>query len=124
MMERWIFPATLTFMVSRLYLDELLHIWEHWTDGDSVLRCALQASAHDYATRAHQLDKATAQFMAVARRARPGDSGAYAAVIAGGALLLALQGINEKDEFYWHRVARDAREAHHEVLEGRQRAQV
>jgi hypothetical protein len=104
-------------MVSTLYLNELLHIWEHWTEGDSVLRRALQASAHDDGTHREALGKAIGLFLAAVRRARPGDSSTYAAVMAGGALLLTLQGVDEKDEFYWHRVARDAREAHQEALE-------
>jgi hypothetical protein len=55
-------------MVSRLNLSELLQIWEHWTEGDSVLRRALQASAHGDDTRQELFDKAIGHYMAVARR--------------------------------------------------------
>jgi hypothetical protein len=109
-------------MTVRTYLDGLVRIWERWTDDDPLLRCVVHAAEQDGDTPHELLDEVIARLTALAEPGRLDNTGAYAAMLATWAALLAVTSENLADDAVWRAAARDAQEAHREALAARRHA--
>jgi hypothetical protein len=97
-------------------LTELIAIWEYWTNGDPLLREAVQECAgaatrrHD-AAAAHILDRLIALV-----NLEYADAVTVAALSAGWAVLLALEHPQYAESPQWQRLRREALHDHREAL--------
>src|SRR5690348_13332072 len=103
-------------------LAELVRIWEQWTDGNTLLQRALQAAERSDATLHALVDEASAYLTALAGRSTPDDAGMYAAMCAGWAVVLAIDGEGGKSDAFWRGTVNEAQEAHQDALAAREHA--
>jgi hypothetical protein len=105
--------------MDRPNLDELVGIWERWTQGDAVLRQAWESLDGQRTADRLLLDQALARLEVLVRRDAWRDSAASAALIAGWAVLLALEGEVEALGEQWHRLRYYALLTHQDALNER-----
>jgi hypothetical protein len=104
--------------MSKNGLDELIGIWERWTNADPLLRQALDSDGSgtpDHTVLVQMATRLNAMSSGPARR----ESATTAAVLAGWAVLLAIEGEDEASDGQWRRMLCDALEAHKRALEER-----
>jgi hypothetical protein len=102
------------------HLQELVGIWEYWTNGDPLLRYAFQGRCPDSATCRDLLDRTRERLIWVSHD-RTGTATAIG-LNAGWAVLLALEHANSARSPLWHRLCNDTLRAHQDACAARPHA--
>jgi hypothetical protein len=99
-------------------LDELVRIWEQWTGGDPVVRHAVQSMAGTDTDRWALVEQLLLHLDRLMQSLTMGDVATSAAILAGWAVLLALEDTDSTLASMVRSIARDAREAHQYACAG------
>jgi hypothetical protein len=100
-------------------LNDMLGIWERWTDGDLVLRHAVQSMGREGTNRGMLIDRVLNHLDRLMCRLTVGDLATSAALLAGWAVVLALGDNEGALAGMVHDIRRDAQEAHQYACAGR-----
>jgi hypothetical protein len=99
-------------------LDALIGIWERWTDGDLVLRHAVQSMDGTETDHRVLIEQVLLHLDRLMQSLRMGDMATSAAILAGWAVLLALEDLDGTLASVVRSTARDAKEAHQYACAG------
>jgi hypothetical protein len=99
-------------------LDTLIGIWERWTDGNPVLRHAVQSVDGMGIDRYAPVDRVLKHLDPLMQSLRVGDVATSAALLAGWAVLFALEDTDGTMASMVRSTARDAEEAHQYACAG------
>jgi hypothetical protein len=102
-------------------LEALVDAWEYWTQGDPLLRQAMQASSEDGPIYQEILDHARERLILL-EDDKNGDDATRAAVNTGWAVLAALQNKSCAGSLLWKRTSSSVLQAHHAALKAAQHA--
>jgi hypothetical protein len=100
-------------------LEELVLIWERWTNGDPVLRQVWESTEGRGISDRKLQDQVLARLGLLTSGPARQATSTPAAVLAGWAVLLALEGVDEALGYDWRRMRHDALQAHRQALEER-----
>jgi hypothetical protein len=99
-------------------LDNLVDIWEQWTDGDPVLRHAVRSMDGACTDRCALIEQVLKQLDRLMYSWTMGDFGTSAAILAAWAVLLTLADKGAAMAGLVHGIWRDAQEAHQYACAG------
>jgi hypothetical protein len=99
-------------------LNDMLGIWERWTDGDPTLRYAVQRMGDEDTNRCALIEQVLQPFDRLMRRWTLGDVATAAAIQAGWAVLLALEDTEGARADLVRVTRRGAKEAHQYACAG------
>jgi hypothetical protein len=100
-------------------LDELVGIWEYWTDGDPLLRRAVQSRGAGSGSHHASQDAVLERLTLLAHCDNP-NAATCATLNAGWAVLLALGHESYTHSKPWQRLRREALDAHQEAFTDQQ----
>jgi hypothetical protein len=97
-------------------LDELVAVWEYWTDGDPLLRNAVQGDAAR-STSCDAIQSCVLERLCHLATSPGADDAGVAVASAAWAVWLALDQEHFTRSKGWHDMRRDALHAHQDALE-------
>jgi hypothetical protein len=99
-------------------LDALIGIWERWTDGNPVLRHVVQSMDGAETDHCRLVEQVLRHLDWLLRTWTMGDMATSAAILAGWAVLLALEDMDGTMASMVRSTGRDAEEAHQYACAG------